>query len=75
MSDEKLHLPADVANTDVVSVEVTRPFKVRVTHRDGTSAVHIFRPSDFGTGTSAVLGTEAGFATAQVVELDLEVER
>lgn len=62
------HLPTDLRDTDVVSVEVTAPFCVRVIHRDGTSAVHVFKPGDFGTGTFAVLGTEAGFATAQVVE-------
>lgn len=60
--------PADLRDTDVVAVEVTGPHRVRVTHCDGTSAVHIFRPGDFGTSDFVALDDPAVFATAQVID-------
>ncbi|MBU8820427.1 hypothetical protein KL864_31620 [Mycolicibacterium goodii] len=57
------HLPDDLQDTDVVTVEVTGTFRVRVTHRDGTSAVHRFRPEEF-TGIAELLRNSAVFATA-----------
>lgn len=39
------NLPKNLVDTDVTSVEVTGPFRVRVTHRGGTSAVHQFHPA------------------------------
>lgn len=61
------HLPADLRDADVTAVEVLPGFRVRVTHRDGTSAVHLFDPSDFH-GDYAALRDSATFATAQVVD-------
>lgn len=60
--------PENLADTDVTAVEVTGPHRVRVRHRDGTSAVHLFRPGDFGTSDFAALDDPAVFATAQMVE-------
>jgi hypothetical protein len=39
--------PADLADTEVVSVQVTGPHRVRATPRDGTEAVHILRRRTF----------------------------
>ncbi|CPR93887.1 hypothetical protein PP568_06670 [Mycobacteroides abscessus] len=61
------HLPKNLRDTDVVAVEVVAPFKVRVTHRDGTRAVHVFDPEDF-RGDYEAIGTPAVFATAQAVD-------
>lgn len=61
------HLPQNLTDTDVVSVEVTGPFRVRVTHRDGTTAVHVFDPGDF-RGDFVELRDPERFATAQVAE-------
>jgi hypothetical protein len=61
------HLPVDLRDTDVVSVEVTAPFRVRVTHRDGTVVVHLFDPEQF-RGDFAELRDPAVFATAQVID-------
>lgn len=61
------HLPRNLRDCDVVEVEVVGPFRVRVTHRDGTAAVHRFDPSDF-RGDFAALRDAAMFATAQVVD-------
>lgn len=62
------HLPKNGRDTDVTAVEVTAPFKVRVMHRDGTSAVHIFAPEDFSRGDFTALQDPQVFATAQVVD-------
>lgn len=62
-------LPADLTDTDVVSVQVTAPFTVRVTHKDGTCAEHLFAPEDF-RNDFVRLRDPATFATAQVVEGD-----
>lgn len=67
--DVHSHLPTDLADTDVVSVEVTGPFRVRVKHRDGTTAVHVFDPAEFG-GDFTELRDPDRFATAQVVDGD-----
>lgn len=61
------HLPKNLTDTDVVAVEVTAPFRVRVTHRDGTSAVHRFDPQEF-TGIAEPLRDSAVFATARVLD-------
>lgn len=61
------HLPKNGHDTDVLAVEVVGEFRVRVTHRDGTSAVHRFDPEDF-RGDYATIGTEAVFATATIVD-------
>lgn len=60
--------PADLRDTDVVAVEVTGPHRVWVQHRDGTSAVHVFKPGDFGTSDFATLDYPTVFATAQVID-------
>lgn len=60
------HLPKNLTDTDVVAVEVTAPFRVRVTHRDGTSAVHVFAPMDL-TGIAEPLRNSKVFATAAVI--------
>ncbi|RIS02729.1 hypothetical protein D2E70_16110 [Mycobacteroides abscessus] len=60
------HLPVNLTDTDVISVEVTGPFRVRVTHRDGTSAVHVFDPGEF-TGVAEPLRNSAVFAAAAVI--------
>lgn len=61
------HLPMNLADTDVIGVEVTGTFKVRVTHRDGTGAVHAFDPEEFG-GDFTTLRDPAKFATARVID-------
>lgn len=60
--------PADLRDTEVVAVQVTGPHRVRVTHRDGTSATHIFRPGDFGSSDFAALDAPDVFATAAVID-------
>ncbi|WP_017205603.1 hypothetical protein [Mycobacteroides abscessus] len=60
------HLPGDLRDTDVVAVEVTAPFRVRVIHRDGTSAVHRFDAEEF-TGIAEPLRKSEVFATAAVI--------
>lgn len=60
-------LPVNLSDTDVTSVEMTGPFRVRVTHRDGTSAVHRFDPRDF-RGDFTTLRDPAVFATAAVID-------
>lgn len=69
MSDLHSHLPRDLRDTDVVSVEVTAPWKVRVTHRDGTAAVHVFDPEQFH-GDFVELRDPQRFTTATVVDGD-----
>lgn len=61
------HLPVNLTDTDVTSVEVTGPFRVRVTHRDGTTAVHRFDPRDF-RGDFTMLSDPTVFATAAVID-------
>lgn len=53
----------------VTDVAVVGPFQVRVTHADGTSAVHTFNPEDF-RGDFVAIADPAVFATAAVVEGD-----
>lgn len=65
MTDLHSHLPGDLRDTDVTSVEVTAPFRVRVTHRDGTTEVHRFEPQEF-TGIAEPLRDPTVFATAEV---------
>ncbi|MGV0633877.1 hypothetical protein ABQE69_10695 [Mycolicibacillus trivialis] len=60
------NLPKNLVDTDVISVEVTGPFRVRVTHRDGTTAVHRFDPRDF-RGDFTALRDPAVFAAAAVI--------
>ncbi|RDH13748.1 DUF2442 domain-containing protein [Tsukamurella pulmonis] len=60
--------PRDLRDCEVVSVQVTGPHRVRVTHRDGTSAVHIFKPGDFGRADFVALDDPTVFATAQVID-------
>lgn len=60
-------LPADLTDTDVVSVQVTAPFTVRVTHKDGTCAEHLFAPEDFRNDFVALRSPEV-FATAAVID-------
>lgn len=61
------HLPRDLRDTDVVAVAVLPDFRVRVTHRDGTSVVHRFDPADFH-GDFIELQQPKVFATARVVD-------
>ncbi|MBN7371079.1 DUF2442 domain-containing protein [Mycobacteroides abscessus] len=63
------HLPRDLRDTDVISVEALPGFRVRVTHRDGTSAVHLFDPEEF-TGVAEPLRNSEVFTTAQIVDGD-----
>ncbi|SKM40107.1 Protein of uncharacterised function (DUF2442) [Mycobacteroides abscessus subsp. abscessus] len=51
----------------MTAVEVTAPFRVRVTHRDGTEAVHVFEPEEFA-GSAEPLRDPAAFATAGVID-------
>ncbi|WP_457063661.1 hypothetical protein [Mycobacteroides abscessus] len=60
------HLPLNLTDTDVISVEVTGPFRVCVTHRAGTSAVHRFNSVEF-TGIAEPLRNPKVFATAAVI--------
>lgn len=60
-------LPRDLRDSDVTEVEVLPDFRVSVTHRDGTSAVHVFDLGDF-RGDSIELRQPEVFATAQVVD-------
>lgn len=62
------HLPPWPAYK-VVAVEVVGPHQVRVTHEDGTSAVHAYAPDDFRGDFTALRRPEV-FATAQVVDGD-----
>lgn len=61
------HLPRDLRDTDVVAVAVLPDFRVRVTHRDGTSVVHRFDPADFH-GDFIELRDPATFATVQPID-------
>ena len=67
--DLHAHLPADLRDTAVTAVEVVSPHRVRVTHRDGTSAIHVFEPASF-RGDFTALRDPRVFATAQVVDGD-----
>ena len=60
-------LPEDLRDCEVVAVEVTAPFRVRVTHRDGTSATHIFAPEEF-RGSFVELRDPERFAEAEVID-------
>lgn len=60
--------PQDLRDSDVVAVQVTGPHRVRVVHRDGTSAVHVFQPGDFGTSDFQRLDDPEVFATAEVID-------
>lgn len=61
------HMPTDLRDTAVTAVEVVGPHSVRVTHRDGTSGVHEYNPSEFRNAL-APLRDPAVFATATVVD-------
>lgn len=61
------HMPADLRDTNVVAVEVVGPHQVRVTHRDGTSGVHEYNPSEFRNALAPLRDPQV-FATAQVVD-------
>lgn len=52
---------------EVTAVEVVGPLRVRVTHRDGTAAVHGYTPEHF-TNALAPLRHPAVFATAAVLD-------
>ena len=69
VSNEEMwaELPADLTDTDVVSVQVTAPFTVRVTHKDGTNGEHHFAPEDF-RGDFTALRDPARFATDAVID-------
>lgn len=68
-TDINRYLPEDLRDTDVVGVAVVAPFEIRVTHRDGTSAVHVFEPGKF-RGVFAPLRDPEVFATAGIVDGD-----
>lgn len=61
------HLPVDLRDCDVTAVQVVGPRSVRVTHRDGTSAVHDYEPEHF-RNAFAPQRDPAVFATARVVD-------
>ncbi|UEA81622.1 hypothetical protein [Tsukamurella paurometabola] len=49
-------------------MQVTGPHRVRVTHRDGTSAVHVFQPGAFGVHDFVSLDDPVVFANATVID-------
>lgn len=61
------HLPGDLRDADVVEVEVVGEYEVRVVHRDGASAVHVFQAPELN-GIAEPLRNPAVFATAAVID-------